>query len=343
MQQYQNILKSRIFDTISFGYLIVTLLIICYQPSQEVYLQLGRNTLIVLVGFVFGFSISLGLSHINVISLGQVLFVPSHQQSSLKAWYKTFWGIQLMVLFLTSFLVGSWVTQVSLYELTDPDGLAGAWRILTSLFYPEMSVLPQGVLAILETIYIAFMATVIALPMAFVLSFLCAKNIMHSTHIGFLIYMSLRAFLNVVRSIEPLIWAIIFTVWVGIGPFAGMLGLMLHSVAALAKQFSELIECVEDGPIEGIMATGAKPMQVVWFAIVPQILLPYISFTIYRWDINVRMATLIGLVGGGGIGTMLIQYQGQGLWREVGTLAILIVMAVWSLDIASTYIRQALK
>jgi phosphonate transport system permease protein len=147
----------------------------------------------------------------------------------------------------------------------------------------------------------------------------------------------------VTRSIEPLIWAIIFTVWVGIGPFAGMMGLMIHSIASLAKQYSEFIECVDDGPIEGILATGAKGMQVIWFAVVPQIVLPYISFTIYRWDINVRMATIIGLVGGGGIGTMLIQYQGQALWREVGTLALLIVIAVWVMDTASAYIREAIK
>src|SRR5690606_7818811 len=121
---------------------------------------------------------------------------------------------------------------------------------------------------------------------------------------------------------------IIFSVWVGIGPFAGMLALMFHSVASLTKQYSELIESASEGPIEGIRATGANSTQVVWFAIVPQVILPYIAFTIYRWDINVRMATVIGLVGGGGIGTLLIQYQGQALWNEVGTLALLIVIVV---------------
>jgi phosphonate transport system permease protein len=104
-----------------------------------------------------------------------------------------------------------------------------------------------------------------------------------------------------------------------------------------------MIEAVDDGPIEGIMATGANPIQVIWFAIVPQVVLPYISFTIYRWDINVRMATVIGLVGGGGIGTLLIQYQGQAMWSEVGCLAMLIVIVVWSMDTSSAYIREALK
>jgi len=115
------------------------------------------------------------------------------------------------------------------------------------------------------------------------------------------------------------------------------------SVSSLVKQYSEIIECVEDGPVEGVLATGASQLQVIWFAVVPQVVLPFISFTIFRWDINVRMATIIGLVGGGGIGNLLIQYQGQALWREVGTLAFLIVAVVWLMDIASTYIREAIK
>jgi phosphonate transport system permease protein len=81
----------------------------------------------------------------------------------------------------------------------------------------------------------------------------------------------------------------------------------------------------------------------VWFAIVPQVVLPYISFTVYRWDINVRMATIIGLVGGGGIGTMLVQYQGQAMWPEVGTIIVVIAVVVWIMDQASAYIREALK
>ena len=132
-------------------------------------------------------------------------------------------------------------------------------------------------------------------------------------------------------------------VWVGIGPFAGMLALMIHSVASLAKQYSEMVEGVDEGPIEAIESTGANKLQTIWYAIVPQVLLPYISFTVYRWDINVRMATVIGLVGGGGIGTMLVQYQGQGMWREVGCIIVVIAVVVWALDQASAYIREALK
>jgi phosphonate transport system permease protein len=138
-------------------------------------------------------------------------------------------------------------------------------------------------------------------------------------------------------------WAIIFSVWVGIGASAGMLALMIHSVASLAKQYSEIVETVSEGPIEAIRATGASELQTIWYAIVPQVVLPYISFTVYRWDINVRMATIVGFVGGGGIGKLLIAYQGQAMWEEVGCIFFVIAVVVWLLDQASAHIREALK
>jgi phosphonate transport system permease protein len=122
-----------------------------------------------------------------------------------------------------------------------------------------------------------------------------------------------------------------------------MLALMVHSIASLAKQYSEIIETVNEGPIEGILSTGATRLQMIWFAIVPQVILPFISFTIYRWDINIRMATIIGLVGGGGIGTLFMQYSGQAMWNEVGTIVLVIAFVVWFMDTASAYIREALK
>lgn len=157
-----------------------------------------------------------------------------------------------------------------------------------------------------------------------------------------LVYNFFRFIFNFTRSVEPLIWAIIFSVWVGIGPFAGMLALMLHSVASLAKLYSEQIECIDNGPVEAILTTGANKIQTIWYAVVPQIVLPYLSFTIYRWDINIRMATIIGLVGGGGVGTLLMQYQGLARWNEVGTIIITIAAVVWVMDYLSAKIREAI-
>ncbi len=229
-----------------------------------------------------------------------------------------------------------------MYELLDEDGFAGAKRLFKGIFTPNWQVLPAAVFNIIETIFMAFVATFLAIPFAFILSFMAAKNIMKHPA-AYAVYMGLRTLMNIIRSIEALVWAIIFSVWVGIGPFAGMLALMVHSISSLTKQYSEMVETVSEGPIEGVLSCGASKLQTIWFAIVPQVILPYISFTVYRWDINVRMATIIGLVGGGGIGTMLIKYQGQAMWPEVGTIIVVIATVVWIMDQASAYIREALK
>ncbi len=339
-----QLFKRTIFDSIIFAYLISIALIALTQPTEAQMLNLGFNAQLVLAFFVAGALASYALNQLNFKTLGELIFEPAYKKAASpeKSWYKTFWGWQLLIAFVTTFVVGAKATGISLCELTNEHGFAGAVRLFQGLANPNFDILPQAILNIFETIFIAFMATVIAIPVAFMTSFVCAKNIMRHP-MAFAIYGILRTLLNVVRSVEPLIWAIIFSVWVGIGPFAGMLALMLHSVASLAKQYSELVEGVNDGPIEGIQATGAGFIQTIWFAIVPQVILPFIAFTIYRWDINVRMATIIGLVGGGGIGTMLIKYQGQAMWAEVGTIIIVIAVVVWLMDTGSAYIREAIK
>ncbi len=247
------------------------------------------------------------------------------------------------VLLVITFISGIFISQVSITEFLSASGLHGARRIFTALFNPNFAIIEGALFAAIETIYMAFIATILALPMAFVIAFFAARNLMNGSKLTMVIYSLVRFFLNVSRSIEPLVWAIIFSVWVGIGPFAGMLALWLHSVSSLSKLYSEQIENISNGPIEAMTATGAHPIQVIWFGVVPQIVLPYLSFTIYRWDINVRMATVIGLVGGGGIGTMLMQYQGLAKWNEVGLLVIIIAAIVWIMDYLSSKIREAIK
>lgn len=280
----------------------------------------------------------------RISTLGDFLFSNSNRKQEIAetGFFFSFYGIHLTLTFIVTFILSISVTNASIYELTDPDGFEGAIKLFKGLLNANLSLLPMAIVEVVETIFIAFLATVIAIPIAFVLSFLCAKNIMVHP-VAFAFYLTLRTVLNITRSVEPMIWAIIFTVWVGIGPFAGMLALLIHSVASLAKQYSEIVEAVNDGPIEGIRSTGANAIQTVWFAVVPQVVLPYIAFTIYRWDINVRMATVIGLVGGGGIGTMLVKYQGQAMWPEVGCIILVIAIVVWVMDTASAYIREALK
>ncbi|WP_413560087.1 phosphonate ABC transporter, permease protein PhnE [Bdellovibrio sp. HCB209] len=334
-------LRRIFFDAFTAAFLLCSASVALFVTHEDQLLDLTRDLVFVVAFLAVGVGIAWWLKKMQVQTLGGALF-DSRSSKEPQPWYRTFWGWQFAVLLVVSFAVALVKTEFSFIELLDQNGFAGAVRLFKGLLNPNWEILPRAVLNIIETIFMAFLATSIAIPFAFVLSFFCAKNIMRGP-VAYPVYLALRTFLNVTRSIEALIWAIIFSVWVGIGPFAGMLALMIHSVASLAKQYSEMVEAVEEGPIEAIESTGANKLQTVWYAIVPQVVLPYISFTVYRWDINVRMATVIGLVGGGGIGTMLIQYQGQAMWREVGCIIAVIAVVVWALDLASAHIREALK
>ena len=192
----------------------------------------------------------------------------------------------------------------------------------------------------IETIIIGMMATFFGIIFALPLSFLAAKNLMSANVITRAVYYVVRAFLNIVRSIEPLIWAIIAVIVVGLGPFAGIIALTVHSMAALAKLYSEAIENIDSGPIEAIHATGANWLQTVAFAVVPQIIPPFVSFTVYRWDINIRMSTVIGFVGGGGIGFLLSQWIRLLDYRSAGMAVWFIALTVMILDYLSAEIRE---
>jgi phosphonate transport system permease protein len=191
----------------------------------------------------------------------------------------------------------------------------------------------------IETIFLGMMATIFGVVLAVPVSFLASRNLMSHSRLTMLIYYATRTVLNIVRSIEPLIWAIIATIWVGLGPFAGVVALTLHSVAALGKLYSEAIEGIDPGPIEAIQATGANWLQTIAFAVVPQMIPPFVSFTIYRWDINVRMSTIIGAVGGGGIGFLLIQWIRLLDFKAAGIAVWFIAITVAVLDYVSAEIR----
>jgi len=157
---------------------------------------------------------------------------------------------------------------------------------------------------------------------------------------GMIIYYVSRTIFNALRSIEALVMAIVFVVWVGIGPFAGSLALALHTIAALAKLYSEQVESIMAGPIEAIQSTGANRLQTIVYGVVPQIVPPYISFTMYRWDINVRMSTIIGFAGGGGIGFLLQQNINLLQYRAASVQMLAIAVVVASMDYISSKLRE---
>jgi len=157
---------------------------------------------------------------------------------------------------------------------------------------------------------------------------------------GMVIYSITRTILNALRSVEALVMAIVFVIAVGIGPFAGMMALGLHTIVSLAKLYSEQVESIMPGPLEAITATGANRLQTIIYAVIPQVIPPYISYTMYRWDINVRMSTIIGFVGGGGIGFLLQQNINLLNYRAASTQMIAIAIVVASMDYISSVLRE---
>lgn len=239
--------------------------------------------------------------------------------------------------------VYSWnITEISLRSFLSPGKNFG--RLLLDFVSLDLS--PKVVQAVFEqmlvTIFQAMLATTLGALFALPISFLAAKNLTGRSRLSIWIYYISRGTLNILRSIEALLYVVIFIFWVGIGPFAGMLALAVTSFALIGKLFSEAIENIEPGPIEAVTATGANRMQTIMYAVIPQIVPPFVSYLIYQWDINIRMATIIGFAGGGGIGLALTTYFGSLQYHKAGTVVVFIVMVVALMDFASAKLRQDL-
>ena len=192
----------------------------------------------------------------------------------------------------------------------------------------------------LITIFQALMATTLGGLAAVPFSFLAARNLMGGSALSLVVYYLARGALNILRSIEALLYVAIFVFWVGIGPFAGMLALAITTFALIGKLFSEAIENIDPGPTEAIAATGATGLQTIVYAILPQIIPPFVSYLIYQWDINIRIATIVGFAGGGGVGLLLNTYFSMLQYHKAGTVVALIVIVVAVMDFASAKIRE---
>lgn len=195
----------------------------------------------------------------------------------------------------------------------------------------------------LTTILLGVVASAIATVVALPLAFLGARNIMGGNPVTAAIYALVRVLFTIVRSIDVLIVVIIFAIIFGLGSAAGVFGLAFHNIGVLGKLYSEAIEGIDPGPGEAVTATGATRIQVILAAVVPQIANPFISFTVYRLDANVRLAPILGFVGGGGIGQLLFQTIQQFQYPKAGLIIFMIVVTVAAMDFFSSQVRNRLS
>ncbi|MDY0322409.1 MAG: phosphonate ABC transporter, permease protein PhnE [Candidatus Carbobacillus sp.] len=222
-------------------------------------------------------------------------------------------------------------------------GFAQGWlitkNIFKGLFSPEWSYSGEVLMRLFESIEMAWLGTFIAAILAIPFGFWAASHKGHTYSIGPL---SGKWVLSAIRTFPEIILAVVFIVAVGPGAFAGILALGVHSIGMLGKLYSEAIENIDPGPIEALEAVGANKLQILWYAILPQVLPEFASFAIYRFEINVRAATVLGIVGAGGIGTPLIFALQGYAWSRVGIIMLGIIVAVMIIDGLSGYIRSRL-
>jgi len=214
-------------------------------------------------------------------------------------------------------------------------------RVLVAFAHPDFSALVDPILVkTLETIYIAVLGTVLGSLIAIPISFLAARNLMRRNPLGAAVYFAVRMVLSVIRAIPTLVWAIMFVIAVGIGPYPGVLAVTTFSVGLIAKLFSEAIEAIDWGQVDALTATGANPIQVVVHGVVPQVMPYMVAQVLYTFEVNIHSSTYLGLVGAGGLGLILEQYVGLFLYPDLAMWIIVVVIMTTAIDYSSAAIRR---
>lgn len=227
--------------------------------------------------------------------------------------------------------------QMSWSELAG--GMPQIGDFLSRSVPPDWSMLPRLWAPALETIQIAIWGTLLSVILALPLSFVAAGNL-HGWH---WLRRITRQFLNVIRSINELILALVFVSAVGLGPFPGVLALALHGMGMLAKFFAEAIEEIDDGPLQALRSAGASQLQIIAFGVVPQVITAWIAVVLYRFEVNLRSATVLGMVGAGGLGFELVSSLKLFRYQETATCIIVITVMVIAADMASNWLRSRIQ
>jgi phosphonate transport system permease protein len=189
---------------------------------------------------------------------------------------------------------------------------------------------------LLETLLIAYVATLLGAVGGFLLSFLAASNLGVSPWLLF----GVRRFLEFCRTVPELVFALIFVLAFGLGPMAGVLAIAVHTLGALGKQFYEVLENIDQKPLEGLIASGGSWTKTMRFAALPQVVSNFFSYGLLRFEINVRGASIMGFVGAGGIGQDLIEAIRKFYYPDVSAILVLIIITVTVIDLITERIRH---
>lgn len=240
--------------------------------------------------------------------------------------------------FACVFLLTYWCGMAVEFSWTKlRDGFPYMGDFLTRMFPPDLSILERVATDTLLTIQLAWVSTVIAAFISLPIGFLAAANMFDSPFLR----RATLFFLNADRAIDSLILALFFVSAVGLGPFPGTLALAVHSVGMLGKLFADAIEAIDPGPVEALRSTGAGRLATIRWAVWPQVAPHFISYFLFRFELNVRVAVVLGLVGAGGIGFLLTQYMRLFQYQKVCTVILVILTLVMVVDFASSKLRKS--
>jgi len=241
-------------------------------------------------------------------------------------------GVTLAIVILLAMM---W--KLNFHEVEFWSGLGDLGKMIALMIPPTPGEHLGGIIdGMLETLAIAFLGTLIASINAFFIGFLAARNIVRFPPL----YFGVRRFLDAIRSVDAIIWALIFVNGLGLGPFAGILAIAIYDTGTLSKLYGEAIENVDEKPIEGIRATGGGWFDLLRYGYTPQVLPVMVSNSLYFLESNTRSSTIVGFVGAGGIGLILFDRARTFNWDEVAFIIITIIAAVYIIDAISRMIRK---
>lgn len=267
----------------------------------------------------------------------------------------TFKNLAVLGAVLVFFVWSYFGAEIHLSQLFSRDSFEQIAIYVAKLFPPDLSaaVIREAMTGAVETFAISFMGTLMAVIIALATVFFASRNLIYS---GLLYelepksgwkrilrmapYLGAKGLLNLLRTIPEMVWALIFVFLVGLGPFPGVLALGVHTGGVLGKLFGEVLEDVDTQPIEALQATGANRLQILFYGIVPQVLPQFISYTLYRWEVNIRVAAVLGFVGAGGLGQRIHIAISLFLENQLLTLIMAIYILVTLVDYLSAYLRR---
>ncbi|AVT74771.1 phosphonate ABC transporter, permease protein PhnE [Rhodopseudomonas palustris] len=249
---------------------------------------------------------------------------------------------------IAAIAAAAWMGEVDLVKLADnfwrfPSyfisiapklALATLWTDLADWFWG----IKRWTGLLLDTILIAYVGTLLGALAGFALCFLASANLVRSRALVFVT----RRFLEFCRTVPEIVFALLFVLAFGLGPLPGVLAIAIHTAGALGKLFAEVVENIDDKPLEGVVSSGGDWFEMVRFAVVPQVLSNFVSYALLRFEINVRGAAVMGFVGAGGIGQDLIEAVRKFYYSDVSAILLLIIVTVMAIDYFTEGVRRRL-